>query len=122
MGETDASVGETTVGVTLPAEQLPWLTREVASRGGQVILGLGPVALLRERRAEAAPLTEAEQEAVRAVIEHDTWEAAARAAGISVAALRARLRAAGRRLGVGTEPRLVAICLARGWAPAPPEW
>jgi predicted DNA-binding protein (UPF0251 family) len=119
MEETGAPVERTTVGVTLAAEHLPWLTREVASRGGQVILGLRPLTLLRER-AEACPLTPAEQEAVRVMLEQNTWDAAAREAEVSEAALRARLRSARQRLGVGTEARLIAICLARGWVPAPP--
>jgi hypothetical protein len=117
MDETGASGGETTVGVTLGAEHLAWLAEEVARRGGRLILEMRPGALLRSVRSEACPLTPAEQEAVRAVVVEDTREGAARSAGISVGALRARLRSASRRLGVGTEGRLVALCLARGWVP-----
>jgi hypothetical protein len=121
MRETGAPGDETTVGVTLGAEHLAWLADAVASRGGRLILELRPGALRQIVPPEACPLTPAEQEAVQSVVEEDTREAAAAALGISVRALRARLRTACRRLGIGTEGRLIALCLSRGWTwPAEP--
>lgn len=115
MEETGASGGETTVGVTLGIEHLSWLAEAVAGRGGQVILEMRPGALRRSVQIEPCPLTGLQQEAVRVLVEEDSWEEAAKAAGITVGALRSRVRAACRRLGVGTEGRLVALCLTRGW-------
>jgi DNA-binding CsgD family transcriptional regulator len=113
----DASGGETTVGVILAAEHLAWLAEAVTSRGGRLLLELRPGTLRQRARPEASPLTPAEQDAVRAAVEQDSWAAAAAALGITPAALRARLRSACRRLGIASEARLIALCLARGWVP-----
>jgi hypothetical protein len=120
MSESNAPTGITVVGVTLAVEHLPWLSREVAHRGGQLILSLQAAVALQGGERASCPLTEAERSAVRGVTEHDTLDAAIRAMGISIAALRTRLNAARRRLRVASEGRLVAICLARGWVPVPP--
>jgi len=114
---TDAAGGETTVGVTLGAEHLAWLAEAVASRGGRLLLELRPGTLQTRAQSEPCPLSPTEQDAVRAVVEEDTWEAAADRLGVTVATLRARLRSACRHVGVGSEGRLIAICLARGWVP-----
>jgi hypothetical protein len=121
MSEFNAPAGVTVVGVTLAVEHLPWLSREVALRGGQLILSLQAAAALQGGQWRTCPLTEAERNAVRAVAEHDSLDAATSALRVSIAALRTRLNAARRRLRVASEGRLVAICLARGWVPVPPD-
>jgi hypothetical protein len=121
MSEFNAPTGVTVVGVTLAVEQLPWLSREVAQRGGQLILSLQATVALQGGQWVSCPLTEAERNAVRGVTEHDALDAANSTLRVSIAALRTRLNAARRRLRVASEGRLVAICLARGWVPIPSD-